>query len=144
MAHPSISSWFPFRLRFLTVSLAGTWLLLASCTRSSSNTSDGRTLGEDAPLPDGGLFHRAAMLQSIGSCVLDRYRAFETSAGELDSAAAIAAADPSEEHRTDVRNAWIQAMDLWEQLELFQFGPAASNAQPGGRDLRASIYSWPL
>ena len=40
--------------------------------------------------------------------------------------------------------AWQKAIDVWQQAEVFQFGPAGPSTTPGGQSLRDQIYSWPL
>lgn len=103
--------------------------------------SEGRA-GDGAELPDGTIFTRRALLEAVGACVLDNTRAFETTAQALDAAAAAAALDPTK--LPEAQAAWRAAIDQWQKLELMQIGPAASSTQPGGTDLRDSIYAWPL
>ncbi len=46
--------------------------------------------------------------------------------------------------RDEARAAFAAATTVWQELELMQVGPAASAlTDPGGRDLRDEVYSWP-
>ncbi len=43
------------------------------------------------------------------------------------------------------QQAWLDAMDVWQELEVMQIGPAASSISAvAGEDLRTEIYSWPV
>lgn len=85
---------------------------------------------------------RGAVLQSIAACQLDLLASFRQVAEAFESAAAGAKNDPAA--RNEARVAWTKAIDVWQQAEVFQFGPAGSSATPGGLSLRDHIYSWPL
>lgn len=115
--------------------------------------------GGDARDPDdvveaietvGGEEARRAVVASIAErVILPRYRDFAALAADLTAAveglegaegAGEDAADPSA-----ARTSWASAMDVWQEAELFQLGPAgAMSSVAGGQDLRARIYSWPL
>jgi uncharacterized protein len=46
--------------------------------------------------------------------------------------------------RAEAQERWVAAMTVWQELELMQFGPAASSlGSVAGRDFRDEIYSWP-
>ncbi|MBK9266996.1 MAG: imelysin family protein [Polyangiaceae bacterium] len=85
---------------------------------------------------------RGALLQSVAACQLDLLASFRKAAEEFDTAAIAAKNDPTA--REAARLAWTKAIDVWQQAELFQFGPAAPSNTPGGQSLRDQIYSWPL
>lgn len=87
---------------------------------------------------------QAQFLQSAGRCANGLYTAFAQSAAALDTAAAAFAADPSAANRDAARRAWEGAIDLWQQVEVFQFGPTAAANLPGGQGLRDDVYAWPL
>lgn len=55
------------------------------------------------------------------------------------------AADPgAADARSQAQEAWIELMDVWQELEVMQIGPAASSLMAvGGEDLRDEVYSWP-
>lgn len=86
---------------------------------------------------------RAALLQSLGQCTVDRYAGFQRAADELAAATATYAAAPGAEGRAAARAAWERAMDRWQVVDLLRYGPAADFETRGGRGLRASIYAWP-
>ncbi len=93
----------------------------------------------EAPLA----FSKPGLLRAIADCALDRYRAFEQRAGALREATRLWGDDPREEQRAAAQVAWRAAMESWQELELFRFGPAARALTPGGRDLRDQIYFFP-
>ena len=50
----------------------------------------------------------------------------------------------SADARDIAKDAWIEAMRAWQELELMQVGPAASSLKAvGGENIRDEIYSWP-
>lgn len=85
---------------------------------------------------------RGALLQSVAACKLDLLASFRKAAEDFDTAAAAAKNDPSA--RDAARLSWKNAIDLWQRVEVFQFGPAGPTTTPGGQSLRDHIYSWPL
>ncbi|HMJ11743.1 MAG TPA: imelysin family protein [Polyangiaceae bacterium] len=109
-------------------------------------------------LPDGGLelhceapephadptFTKQKLLEAAADCAAFQYCRFEGAAGALREAASGFAATPDAQHRDTARAAWQQAINAWEEAELFSFGPAAASTEPGGKDFRNLIYSWPL
>jgi predicted lipoprotein len=43
------------------------------------------------------------------------------------------------------RDAWVEAIKRWEEVDLHQYGPLGlSSTSAGGKDLRDQIYAWPL
>lgn len=84
---------------------------------------------------------RAALLRSCGGCALASYQAFALEAVALTGATA--AAVTGQGSKTAAQEAWIRAMDVWQQVELMQLGPAALPPSPGGQNLREGIYAWP-
>lgn len=87
---------------------------------------------------------RAELIAAVATCTTSLYDEFRVAAAELDAASATAAqsGDPAAVEAS--RAAWRKAMGVWQQAELFQFGPAGPTTTPGGQDLRAYVYSWPL
>lgn len=79
---------------------------------------------------DAGSFDKSALVTALGNCALDTYRAFEVVAKKL-------ASEPSKAN-------WIAAMDVWQEVEVMQFGPLGATSLPGGQALRDPIYAWPL
>jgi sterol desaturase/sphingolipid hydroxylase (fatty acid hydroxylase superfamily)/predicted lipoprotein len=84
---------------------------------------------------------RAALLRSLGECTLSGYRSFEQAAAQLAMATATAATDPTA--LPAAQEAWRQAIALWQQAELTQYGPASPPPAAGAQNLRNAIYSWP-
>lgn len=118
-------------------------LLVACVAACSTKKSDSAPpAGDGATLPDGRVFTRAAMLQSVGDCTYKEVAAFRSAAETLASVTSQAAQDASK--RADARDAWKRAMVIWQRLETMQFGPAAPSSVPGGAEIREPIYSWPL
>ncbi|WPB80454.1 imelysin family protein [Archangium violaceum] len=87
---------------------------------------------------------RTALLGAAGACVLTVAREFLTAAGSLEEKTAALAAGPEAGTRDAARTAYHHAMDVWQQLEVMQVGPAAPRSQPGGAEVRDNVYSWPL
>ena len=96
----------------------------------------------DSSPPDGGL--RGDVLAALGvNAVVPQQEAFATDAFSLESALADAAS--GEATREAAQQAWRDAIDSWQQIEMMQFGPAGSRVTVmGGESLRARIYSWPV
>lgn len=112
-------------------------------TKSGAGSGNNATSGS-SPSPLVG-FEKGRLLAAAADCALGRYRAFETVARDLETAAKAWAAAPGDDAiRTAARDAFGKAMDEWQQAELFRFGPAAVSKSPGGKDLRDQIYVWPL
>lgn len=118
---------------------------------STSATTGGAGGGEPgggdvcAPVPIAeGPFTKAKLLSAAADCALNRACEFEAQARALSESAAALASDPGEPSASAARGAWLAAMTVWQEAEVFRFGPAASSTQPGGQDLRDQIYSWPL
>ena len=89
-------------------------------------------------------FTKAALLEAVADCTIDRYRDFQTHAQSLRDASSAYAANRSEANAAANRDAWIAAMASWEEAEVFRYGPAARVPEPGAQDLRDHIYAWPL
>lgn len=85
---------------------------------------------------------RGAVLESVAACQMDVLATFRDVSAAFDTAAAAAKNDSTK--RNEARIAWTKAMDVWQQAEVFQFGPAGPSTTPGGLSLRDHIYSWPL
>lgn len=117
-------------------------VLAASCRRVGIRMPSNGDAAVSYPLPDGGQLTRAAVLEAFGQCALSGYREFATLSGELAAQATKAESDPNA--RAIAREKWQSAIDQWEKLELFQFGPSAMSSSPGGQDLREHVYPWPL
>lgn len=86
---------------------------------------------------------RQELLQAFSACSLDAYGRFQTEADALVTATEAYAAAPGDATRDAAREAWVRAMDIWQEIELMRFGPLAAFDVAGGMNLRAPIYSWP-
>lgn len=112
---------------------------IAGGCKGSSDDSSG------TPPPPGVTMTRAAVAAALGTCTLEVYRAFVPAADELATATAALAQDGSPERWEAARAAWVKAIGLWQEAEVFQYGPAGpAKDNPGGREIRGQIYSWPL
>lgn len=96
------------------------------------------------PLVHSGSLKRSSVLAGFGACARELARDFRASAERLEARTAAAGSAVSAENTASARGAWTEAIDLWERNEVLQFGPAAPLDAPGGLDLRAQIYSWPV
>lgn len=124
--------------------------LLAS-TISCKGDDNGKAMPLDASaveagaLPDGVAPTSAQdVLASAGACALQLQRSFANLALAHKGAIDLWKSDAADmSKRAAAQETWRQAMATWQQLEVFQFGPAAVTKRPGGQDLRDRIYSWP-
>lgn len=74
--------------------------------------------------------------------VAEQAAVLEDAARAWEQAAASGADDSAA--RAEAQTAWQGVMEVWQEAELMQIGPAgASLTVAGGRDLRDRIYSWP-
>ncbi|MBS2013689.1 MAG: imelysin family protein [Deltaproteobacteria bacterium] len=129
-------------LRVLSASVMALVLAAGSCKRAgddNASSSSGASGGVDA-----GSFDKAALLRSFGECALSGYREFQTAAVELEANAKRSEAEGTPAARDAARESWKKAIDVWQRMEVFTFGPAAMTGTPGGQDLRDPIYAWPL
>lgn len=86
-----------------------------------------------------------AVLGNLAENVLrPSYERFATLAAALEQACDTYATSLDAADRAAARDAWIEAMDAWQRLEMMQIGPAAPVTRPGGRGLRDEVDSWPL
>src|SRR5262245_30408682 len=72
--------------------------------------------------PDAGSFDKPALLSAFGQCVLGNYRTFRDRAAEAEAAAKKASETP--ESLPAAQDAWKKAMDVWQEAEAMQLGPA--------------------
>jgi predicted lipoprotein len=106
----------------------------------AGDAGGGMDAGEPPPEP----FTKRGLLKAAAACAVAHYDAFATDASRLREATQAWAADPSDEKRSAVRDAWRVANARWQRAELFRFGPAArAMDDPGGSDLRDVIYAFP-
>jgi predicted lipoprotein len=127
-------------------------------TTSGGGTGNWAGSSGSTPLPEGGLvvqcdppaphadatFTKQKLLEAAADCAMYRYCRFEGAAAALREAASAFADSPDAAKRESARVAWRDAINAWEEAELFSFGPAAAVTEPGGKDFRNLIYAWPL
>jgi predicted lipoprotein len=113
------------------------WIgVLASCANQAAEQ------GRSEP-NDGSSSRREALLGAFADCAVSKTSDFVGIATALVDATMSHDSSRTPETLARARAAWESAIDRWQQLELFQFGPAAMSTAPGGRELRSQIYVWP-
>ncbi len=102
--------------------------------------------GTDPAFAAGEEARRVVLTAIADDVIVPAYARFVARAEALVMAIDGLEADPLETTaRATARAAWASAMDAWQEVEVFQIGPAgATTATPGGAGLRDRIYSWPL
>ncbi len=85
-----------------------------------------------------------AFLDAAAGCIEAAANRFEAAATPLHLAAVELDAQPSPATLQQARARWREAMDVWQENDLMQVGPAALSLLPGGKNLRDEIYIWPL
>lgn len=121
---------------------------------SSGGTGGGGTGGtpiDCGPAPTGdGPFSKERLRAAAADCALHHYCQFEGRAHRLENAIAEHAVRANDESLAHAQSAWREAMQSWQILEVFQFGPLASASMSAGKDgfqgkgLRDKIYAWPV
>ena len=86
-------------------------------------------------------FRRAQLLAAFGTCAADRAADFRGRAAALDAAVTAYVATPDETSRAAARQAFRDAMDSWQVIDIMQFGPTAPTVVTGGKDFRDNIYA---
>lgn len=88
---------------------------------------------------------RAEVVAHLGDAViLPLYRELADRTAALRTTAAAWAGAPDDgARRTAAQQAWAQAIDTWQRLEVLRLGPAGDSRAPGGLGLRADVYAWP-
>jgi uncharacterized protein len=87
---------------------------------------------------------RTELLAAVASCSASLFDEFRVAAADLEAKTATASSSGTPESIEAAQASWRQAAAVWQQAELFQFGPVGPASSPGGQELRAYIYSWPL
>ena len=88
-------------------------------------------------------FSRAELLAAFGTCAAERVRDFRGRAMALDAAVSAYMATPDDTTRAAARQAYRDAMDSWQVVDIMQFGPTGPATIVGGKDFRSNIYGWP-
>ena len=124
-------------------------LLIASAVTTVAVVAACSSRGKDDTGPSDS-FDRNAFLANIGeNVILDTYVDFSTEAQALADAttAARLAVGTTAAVATlgSARTAWIEAMDVWQQAELYLVGPGGDpEFTTQGQFLGDRIYAWPL
>ena len=94
---------------------------------------------------DDGLDRKAALTTLADVVIIPAIDRFAISAAALTAATATWSAE-GEGARPAAQEAWREAMDDWQQIEVMQVGPAGlqSSDVVGGESIRDEIYSWPF
>ncbi|HEY6727865.1 MAG TPA: imelysin family protein [Polyangiaceae bacterium] len=121
---------------------------------SAGGTGGGGTGGTPSdcgPAPAAeGPFTKERLRAAAADCALHHYCEFEGRAHRLENAIAEHAVKATDASRAHAQSAWREAMQSWQILEVFQFGPLASASRTAGKDgfqgkgLRDKIYAWPV
>jgi predicted lipoprotein len=94
-------------------------------------------------------FTQKALRGAAADCAAWQYCRFEGAATVLEARLDDYAATPDDARLLVARRALAKAMDVWSEVELFQFGPLASSSEAAGKDakqgkgIRELIYAWP-
>jgi uncharacterized protein len=97
----------------------------------------GSDSGDAAPA-----FSRSELLAAFGTCAAERVHDFRGRAVALDAAVTAYVATPDDTTRAAARQAYRDAMDSWQVVDIMQFGPTGPATIVGGKDLRNNIYAW--
>lgn len=89
-------------------------------------------------------FSKPSLLASAAVCARRSYCEFDVYRRDLTEKVSAYVASPSDTTRNAARDAWKLANARWQHSELYRFGPAAPQMEPGGRNLRAQIYAFPV
>jgi uncharacterized protein len=124
-------------------------LVLAAASGFSACDGKGRgggTGGQGGTVEGDGAvsLSRSELLAAFGTCAANEAARFRQRAAALETATAnwVTAADAPA--LAGARQAFAEAMDSWQVLEVMQFGPTAPSDVRGGQDFRDQIYPWPL
>lgn len=139
----------------LTLALGGALALgsMHACVESSTTRHTGSSqsgagpsgVGPSSSSTGGGSFDKSEMLNNLGAQIAGTCASFATAADALAAATQSYATSLSTADRDAARQAWRDAMDVWQRVEIMQVGPAGvKSAVLGGEDIRDEIYSWPL
>lgn len=113
------------------VLLAGA-LVLSACGGGSGGGSSGSTACDE--------FDCQAMIDNLASNVMQpTFETFQTRTTTLVEKVEAYADNPGSPEKEQAREAWRQAMAVWQRAELMQVGPLLDNSGA----LRDTIYSWP-
>lgn len=70
-------------------------------------------------------FDRAPMLKNIGeNIIVPAYEELNTAVQSLDNATATFASNPTQTNLDNLRSSWLTALEKWQYVSYYQFGPA--------------------
>ena len=128
------------------------WLTLVGLGLVATANPLGSGCGSDGPGDQNPIDEQAVtdVLAAVGpEVVIPTLDAFATRSGQLEAAIeqwqiAIAGGGDTATSKAAAQDAFLVAMEAWQEAELHQIGPAGSSLNvAGGEDLRDEIYSWP-
>lgn len=109
----------------LTAVLLSISVIIVACDNAGDNDPP------DAPM-EPAMFDRAAMLANLGNnLIVPSYQAFGAAVDDMQSAVATFAADPTTGSLDQMRAALKAARLSWQNVSMFQFGPAETVALRG-------------
>jgi predicted lipoprotein len=109
----------------------------------------GSDADSEAPEDDAGTepvepdFTKANLISAVADCAFAAYQAFEERAQTLGEVTTAWAEDPTDAKAAEARAAFRAAMESFQRVEVFRFGPLAAPSEPGGKSLRDQVYSYP-
>ncbi len=111
--------------RYIYPTLVVTGLLFFGLACDNAGENDGPERPPES-------FDRAAMLENLGrNVILPGYLAFQTNVNALDAAVTVFAADPTAANLEAAQQALKLSRLQWQQVSMFQFGPAETVALRG-------------
>jgi predicted lipoprotein len=131
----------PTLTKRITAALVFAAVNIYACTQAGDDDVE-PVNGEGVVLPDGSTFSRDSLIEAFGTCIVGEIENFEEQSRVFSAAVTAAVNDP--EQLEAAQEAWQNTVDLWQELEVMQVGPAGSSTEPGGEGLGDVIYAWPL
>lgn len=113
--------------------------LLLGCGGGSDSVVSAPVDAGNHPSSD---YSSQAAVASLGQRVLGVYEQFASNASTLEQATFAYAESGEASERLEAQQAWAAAMNIWQQAEVFRFGPAGDTTNPGGLGIADEIYSW--
>ena len=136
--------------RFFVAAMPLAVVCLTACGGGSGKPAAGGSAGNPGGGAGGGgdsdgaaAFSRSELLAAFGMCAADRIHDFRGRAMALDAAVTAYVATPDDTSRSAARQAYRDAMDSWQIVDVMQFGPTGPANVVGGKDFRSNIYGWP-
>ena len=117
----------------------GAFILLTFIWACSSDNSDGPGMSDDVdPGPDAVAFDRGAMLANwADNIIIPAYTDFSQKLSVLMASFETFQTNADETHLVALRSAWLNAYKSWQQVDMFEIGPAETAG------LRLNLNSYP-